>query len=113
MLAGGVSGYQRVSCFRLAIGLKRAGIPQDLAVVLLRAWARKNRPQGQRIITEPEIRDQTRSAYSGYGGYGCEDAGIRALCDPLCPILQRRTLLAAPDGNFPSELPPQRQEEAP
>jgi hypothetical protein len=55
ILAEGVSAHQRVSCFRLALHLKRNGIPHDLAVAVLKAWAKKNRPvDGKRVITERE-----------------------------------------------------------
>jgi len=51
ILAEGVSAYQRVSCFRLAVHLKRNGIPYDLVVAVLKAWAKKNRPaDGKGVI---------------------------------------------------------------
>ncbi len=73
MLADGVTFQQRVSCFRLAVNLRRAGVPSDLTVTMLRAWARKNRPQnGKRIITEAEIRNQVKDAYEKqYRSCGC------------------------------------------
>ena len=56
MLAEGVSSYQRVSCFRLAVQLKRNGMPYDLTLITLQAWSQKNHPQeGKRIITDKEI----------------------------------------------------------
>jgi hypothetical protein len=88
ILAEGVSAYQRVSCFRLAVHLKRNGIPYDRALAVLRAWARKNRPvDGRRIITEREIEYQTRCAFDRpYRSFGCEDAAMVAYCQEECPL---------------------------
>jgi hypothetical protein len=44
MLAEGVQQDQRVSCFRLAVALKRTGLPFDSALDVLHAWAGRNRP---------------------------------------------------------------------
>lgn len=88
MLAEGVTSYQRVSCFRLAVHLKRNGIPYDLALVTLKAWAKKNRPtNGKRIITDAEIIYQTKCAFeNSYRSFGCEDPAIAAHCDKDCPL---------------------------
>ncbi|MBN2455139.1 MAG: hypothetical protein JXB29_01160 [Sedimentisphaerales bacterium] len=88
MLDEGVSSNQRVSCFRLAVHLKRTGIPYGLALVTLKAWALKNHPtNGKRIITESEIEAQTKYAYTrSYCGFGCEDPAIAAYCDSNCPV---------------------------
>ncbi len=52
MLAEGVNSLQRVSCFRLAVRLKRSGMPYDLALITLKAWAQKNHPtDGKNIIS--------------------------------------------------------------
>ncbi|MCP4709130.1 MAG: hypothetical protein GY869_10935, partial [Planctomycetes bacterium] len=90
MLAEGVSFHQRVACFRLAINLKRIGMPQDLALITLQAWARKNQPvKGKRIILDSEIKAQTHDAYSNsYRGLGCESVPISNFCDKDCPIYQ-------------------------
>ena len=92
MLAEGVADYQRVSCFRLAVHLKNAGIPHDIAVASLFAWAAKNHPtDGKRIITPDEVRSQARAAYHGaYRSCGCEDPAVQAFCDPSCPIHHRQ-----------------------
>lgn len=92
MLVEGVSAFQRVSCFRLAIGLKRAGLPQDLALTVLNGWAIKNSPPAGKLIIAPEeIGAQVRGAYGGdYRGYGCEDPAIAPYCDATCPIYKRR-----------------------
>jgi len=96
MLAG-VNGYQRVTCFRLAIQLKRLGIPQDFAMVMLKAWARKNRPTDGKVITAEEVASQTQDAYrKDYRSYGCEDPGILAYCDPsTCPLKRNRVAPSA------------------
>ena len=88
MLAEGVTEDQRVACFHLALQLRKAGLPQDIAIASLRAWALKNRPNGsRRIITPEEIACQARSAYGrAYRGCGCEAPSVMALCDPLCPL---------------------------
>jgi hypothetical protein len=88
MLAEGVQQDQRVSCFRLAVALKRTGLPFDSALDVLHAWAGRNRPvDGKRTITPPEIEAQTRDAYRGrYRSYGCEEAALRRFCDPACPV---------------------------
>jgi len=94
MLAG-VNSYQRVTCFRLAVHLKRLGIPQDLALVMLKAWAGKNRPGDRQVITPEEVVSQIQDAYrKDYRSYGCEDPMIRAYCDPSCPV-QRGPVVAA------------------
>jgi len=92
MLAEGVTSNQRVSCFRLAIQLKRAGMPKDLAIAVLKTWDAKNRPDDcRRILTEYEIIDQVRCAYDGgYRGRGCEEPAIREYCDDNCPLRKDR-----------------------
>jgi hypothetical protein len=86
MLATGVTENQRVSCFRLAVGLKRAGVPQDLASVVLQGWAGKNKPRnGKSIIRIDEIVAQVSGAYGRpYRSCGCEDAAVKPYCDPKC-----------------------------
>ena len=88
MLAEGVRELQRVSCFRLAVDLKRAGIPFDLAVTLLQAWTRKNRPQnGKRILTGKEVQEQAEDAYEKpYRSCGCNDPAVTPYCDQRCPL---------------------------
>jgi hypothetical protein len=88
MLAKGVTSHQRVSCFRLAVHLKRNGMPYDLAVVTLKAWARKNQPANdKRIITDAEITSQAKCAFgNSYRSFGCEDPAIAAYCDNNCPL---------------------------
>ena len=88
ILAEGVNSYQRITCFRLAISLKRAGLPFEITIAALKAWSSKNKPQSdRRIITESEITSQTRSAYKNdYRSYGCESPAIAPYCDHQCPI---------------------------
>lgn len=53
ILAEGVSHYQRVACFRMAVSLKRVGMPFDLTLIALKTWAEKNCPaNGKSIITQ-------------------------------------------------------------
>ena len=91
MLSEGVSEYQRVACFRLGLHLKKAGIPEDIAITALDAWAKKNRPRNnKRILTHAEIIEQTRHAYAGrYRRCGCEDPAIMPFCDARCPLRTR------------------------
>ena len=88
MLQEGVCQNQRVSCFRLAVHLKRLGLPFDIAKSALDAWATKNHPiDNRRIITDEEIRNQASYAYEkDYRGYGCEEAAIVPFCDSKCPV---------------------------
>jgi len=88
MLAEGVDSYQRVSCFRLAVHLKRNGLPFDLALTVLKAWAKKNHPaDGKGIITDQEIEHQTKCAFeNSYRSIGCEDPAIAPYCDKNCPL---------------------------
>jgi len=88
MLAYGVESYQRVSCYRLGIQLKRIGIPYDLAVITLKAWAFKNHPaDGKRTITEAEVESQTKIAFDNpYTNVGCEEPAVAAHCDKGCPL---------------------------
>ncbi len=88
MLEQGVSENQRVACFRLAVHLRRIGLPFDVAVAALQQWATKNRPQlGKRVITLDEIKAQAASAFlKEYHGNGCEDPTVQPFCDPSCPV---------------------------
>ena len=88
MLQDGVSAYQRVGCFRLAVHFKRLGLPYDMAVAALKTWALKNRPvNGKGVIRESEILAQTSYAYEHlYSGYGCDSPGIESFCEPSCSV---------------------------
>ena len=92
MLRDGVKQYQRDSCFRLSVHLKRVGLPSDLAIAALKVWALKNQPDlGKQIITEPEILDQASSAFSkDYRGYGCSTMAVAPFCDQACPVNKLR-----------------------
>jgi hypothetical protein len=91
MLEQGVTQFQRVSCFRLAVSLKCAGVPFDQAVETLKTWSLKNRPRsGKRVITEKEIFSQARYAYQGgYTSIGCECPSVMPFCEPDCPIRKK------------------------
>jgi hypothetical protein len=94
MLRNGVSRYQRVSCFRLAVHLKRIGLSCDMAQAVLKLWAKKNRPVDQkRRITEKEIIEQTVYAYSKpYRGYGCRSKAVLPYCSESCQLQKNRKL---------------------
>ena len=84
ILRDGVSQFQRVICFRLAVHLKRLGLPHDVAVAALKTWATKNRPaNGKGVIRESEILSQTSYAYEHpYSGYGCQSPAMEPFCKP-------------------------------
>lgn len=104
MLAEGVTQYQRVACFRLAVSLRRIGLDYDASVAVLRDWSLRNRPpDGKRTITDTEIRAQTAHAYlKEYVGYGCEDPAVAPFCHPACPI----HALHRADPENSSRIPP-------
>ncbi len=92
MLEEGVTENQRVACFRLAVHLRKVGLPYDLAEATLLEWSRKNRPtDGKGIITPTEVRSQTAGAYlKEYRGCGCEEPVVQQFCEPSCPISGRK-----------------------
>ena len=106
MLTEGVVEHQRVACFRLALHLKKAGLPQDIAIVALQAWAAKNRPKNdKRIITDAEILEQTRCAYTkNYHGCGCEEAAIIPYCNPDCPLKCNTKAKSSREGRNASSM---------
>jgi len=107
MLVEGVRSLQRLSCFRLAIQLKRLGLPLPTAVAVLLDWATRNRPSdGKRQITADEVQAQVRWAYlRNYRGCGCEEPAVAAYCDPSCPLhpsTRHKAPLAVTPTNPPS-----------
>lgn len=92
MLEEGVSGNQRVACFRLAVHLRRIGLPSDIVMAALQQWATKNRPRdGKRVITDDEIKAQAAAAFlKEYHGNGCEDPAVSPHCDISCHLFERR-----------------------
>ena len=93
ILAEGVTENQRVACFRLAVHMRRMGLPLDITISALKTWAARNRPtNGNRIITDEEIRTQANFAYEkSYRSYGCEDSAIEPYCDPTCAINRKKS----------------------
>ena len=93
MLEEGVKGNQRSACFRLAVQLRKAGLPSDCAMAALRIWAKKNRPSdGKAIITAREIRTQTECAYKAreYRSCGCQDEAVKPFCSDTCSFRGER-----------------------
>ena len=88
MLREGVTHHQRVSCYRLAVHLKRIGLPYDVAIAALKVWSRKNNPrEGKQVITEREIVEQTSYAFNkDYRGYGCNSEAVTPFCQAECPV---------------------------
>ncbi len=113
MMAEGVTVNQRVACFRLAVHLRKAGLPLDAALAAMTMWAPKNRPlRGKGIITPREIIEQTTSAYrQNYRGCGCEDPAVRPYCDPGCTLLQKRRR-TPPGGGRPAQNEPSEEKQA-
>ena len=91
MLVEGVSAYQRVACFRLAVAFRKAGVSLDATIAALNVWALKNQPtEGKDIITRREINEQASAAYrKPYRSCGCDDPAVRPYCDPSCPLRKR------------------------
>ena len=91
MLAEGVTDLQRQSCFRLAVQLRKAGLPQYAVIACLDEWAGRNRPgSGKTIVTHAEIVSQTGWAYAkGYRGCGCEDEAVKPFCSAACTLRNR------------------------
>ena len=102
----GVGASQRVICFRLAVHLRKTGLPADLTLELLKAWASKNSPSdGKGTITAREITAQVSSVFRrGYRGCGLLDPLIRPFCDESCPI--RRATNRLPTPCVTSEIQP-------
>ncbi len=98
ILAEGVAQNQRFACFRLAVSLQQAGLPHDMAIRVLTAWATKNKPKdGKPIITHEEITEQIDSAYAkGYRGHRCNQPAVSPFCSKDCVLHRER------HGNSPS-----------
>ena len=92
MLRLGVTECQRVACFHLAVQLKKAGLPKDIAIAGLQAWRIKNRPKDdKRVITQAEVVEQAGSAYErDYQGCGCEHPAVVRHCHSSCPLRIKR-----------------------
>jgi hypothetical protein len=103
ILAEGVRNHQRVACFRFAVQLRKTGLPYELALAVLKAWAPRNQPtEGKHIITEREIASQTAWAYAKpYRGCGCEEPAIAPYCSPMCPLHKKRTITAPSEAKIP------------
>jgi len=88
MLEEGVSRFQRVSCFRLAVHMKRLGLSHDNVLSVLKTWALKNRPEGEgTIITKLEIMEQVKYAFSkDYRSYGCDSEAVSLFCQSDCRL---------------------------
>jgi len=92
ILQDGVLKNQRCICFRLAVHLKRLGLPYDVAVAALKVWALKNRPKdGKQVITKREIIEQTSYVFNkDYRGYGCNSEAMIPFCQPDCPVIKKK-----------------------
>ncbi len=93
MLNEGVTFNQRVACFRIAVHLKRVGLPYDAVIAILTNWRFKNHPEENKgIITASEIEELVGWAFKNdYTGYGCNERIIESFCDPQCPVILKNT----------------------
>ena len=107
MLVEGVCEFQRVACFRLAVQLRKAGLPEDIAIASLNSWAPKNRPKSTKcVITEAEIIEQTSWAYAkDYRGCGCEDPAVKPFCHPSCSLKKHALPKRPPQSRYPHSSP--------
>ena len=89
MLNEGITFNQRVACFRLAVHLKRVGLPYDAVIAILTNWRLKNHPKENKgIITASEIEEQVGWTFKkNYSGYGCSEPIIESFCDPKYPVI--------------------------
>lgn len=93
MLREGVPTFQRVACFRLAVALRKTGLPFHAALSVLTQWAHKNLPNdGKPTISENEVIGQARSAYGArtYQSYGCSDAAVKPFCEKSCWLFPKQ-----------------------
>ena len=88
ILRNGVEFDQRVATFRIAVHLKRIGLPEDCTAAVLLEWRNKNQPINNKLtIATKEIHEQVEWAYKkDYSGYGCQDSIIQTFCDSGCLI---------------------------
>lgn len=91
LLTSGTRFNQRIAAFRLAVNLKRLGLPQDLVTSLLLEWRLKNQPNvDKRIITIQEVESQVDWAFQKpYTGIGCEEGVISQYCESSCQIKEK------------------------
>jgi hypothetical protein len=71
--------------------MNRIGLPFDIAVPALQAWARKNQPRdGKEVISDAEVAEQVTSAFrKAYRGFGCDEPTTKAFCSCECPLWGR------------------------
>lgn len=88
VLQNGISHYQKLSCFWLAVHLKNIALPKDLAITVLQAWSKKNSPaMGKNVMKETGIISQVKCAYKkNYKGFGCSSVALKPFCDKRCRI---------------------------
>jgi len=87
LLEHGITGRQRVTCFWLAVQLRKAGIPFPFAIEILKKWAQRNPlPNDKARITYDEVEEQTRYAYNHteYMSCGCHETAFQNICGENC-----------------------------
>jgi hypothetical protein len=87
----GVTKFQRLSAFRLAIHFKNHGVPYEIAKEFLKAWSQFNRPiNGKSIIRESEIISQLNFGYKEkYTSFGCGEPETIDFCSDQCPLFSK------------------------
>jgi hypothetical protein len=88
MMREGVDkGMRNEATLRLSVQIFRAGIPQDLCLLMLLEWNKRNRPP----LDDAELEKAVSNGYLGVYGHGCCSRLIQRYCDPSCPIFQRHS----------------------
>jgi len=86
MIEEGVEeGMRNEAALRLSVGLFRTGIPEDLALIMLKEWNERNRPP----LGHDELEKAISNGYLGNYGHGCFSRLIQPYCDPTCPIFRK------------------------
>lgn len=84
ILRGVDAGHRNFASFRVAIYLKRQGIPEDMAGSAIKAWNEHNQPPLPPGELEAALRQAFRRQYQGLG---CQTTDMKEFCIPdACPI---------------------------
>ena len=87
----GVSQFQRIICYRLAVHLCSAGFDQILSQEILKVWATRNTPiDGKGIIKDSEIIAQCNDGFKDKNtSYGCGQPEISPYCSNECRLYKK------------------------
>jgi len=89
MLKGVGEGQRDEIAYRLACHMRKQGFAEDITLSMLTAWNARNTPP----MAERNLQIKVRSAYSqnSRNDHGCNDAILKAYCDPACYLMNRTT----------------------